>query len=236
MKSSVLIKDIRTFVLGLAFITATTTAIIGLLHYQPVFDTNLSTEVLAASAADIRTGAFYEMLLMTANIGTAVLLFPFLTTTNRSWGMAYAAFRLMEVVFIGMGAAAMLVLSSELMTAGSAQPSDLTPVVRSLYKWTMIAGPHFMLGINTFIYSTHMYRERMIPRGIALLGMTGAGLIFGNAVTEIFGLRDVFSVATMINAFPIAIFEMILAVWIIIKGLHVPAVRSIESQARIATA
>lgn len=222
MKNPTTIKDIRTYALGAFFIAATTTSIIGLLKYQPVFDTTLTSTSLAGYAGQFRLGAFFEFLLMAANIGTAVIMFPFLSTTNRSWGIAYVAFRLMEVVFIGIGALAMLVLSSRLSAGVDTNQSGLTEVVGTIYKWTMIAGPHFMLGFNTAIYSTYMYREHMIPKGIALLGIIGAVLIFGNAIAEIFQVRDAFSADTFITAFPIAIFEMILAVWVILKGLIVP--------------
>lgn len=234
MKNPTTIKDIRTYALGIFFIAATTTSIIGLLKYQPVFDAALTATSLSGYASQFRLGAFFEFLLMAANVGTAVMLFPFLSTTNRSWGIAYAAFRLMEVVFIGIGALAMLVLSSQLSAGVDTNQSGLTEVVRTIYKWTMISGPHFMLGINTAIYSTYMYRQRMIPKGIALLGMIGAALIFANAIAEIFQVRDAFSTATFITAFPIAIFEMILAVWIILKGLNVPLNKMVNERAESA--
>lgn len=93
-------------------------------------------------------------------------------------------------------------------------------------NWTFILGPHLMLGINTIMYSYLLYQTRLIPRAIAALGLTGAALIFVAALLEIFGVIQSASVWVGLLAAPIAVYEMILAVWLIVKGFNSSAIAS----------
>jgi hypothetical protein len=77
-----------------------------------------------------------------------------------------------------------------------------------------------MLGINTFIYSTIFYTSGLVPRNIAILGITGAVLIFIGAILELFGILPHFSMQIILIALPIAIYEMVPAVWLIVNGFR----------------
>jgi hypothetical protein len=84
-----------------------------------------------------------------------------------------------------------------------------------------------MLGINTFIYSFIFYRTKLVPRKLSMLGMAGAILILLAALLEIFGLISYFSVQTVLLAIPIAVYEMVLAARLIVKGYNLEAYKQI---------
>ena len=77
-----------------------------------------------------------------------------------------------------------------------------------------------MLGINTMMYSYIFYKSKLVPRFISILGMTGATLIFTCALLVMFGVFPQISVWGAILALPVAANEMILAVWLIVKGFN----------------
>ncbi len=87
-------------------------------------------------------------------------------------------------------------------------------------------GLYFMLGINTMMYSYIFYKSKLVPRFIPILGMTGATLVFICALLVMFGVIEQVSVWGAILALPIAANEMILAVWLIVKGFNVSAIAS----------
>ena len=78
-------------------------------------------------------------------------------------------------------------------------------------------GPLFMLGVNTLIYSYLLYKSKLVPRPLAVLGLTGATLVFAAALLAMFGVPQL-SIWAVLPALPIAAFEMIFAGWLIVKG------------------
>ena len=77
-----------------------------------------------------------------------------------------------------------------------------------------------MLGINTLIYSSIFFLSRILPKKLAIFGITGAVLILLGAVLEIFGYIPHFSSAIIFLALPIAVYEMVLAGWLLLKGFN----------------
>lgn len=207
---------------GLFFITATVTAIIGLLLYKPVIDAADPFIAAGAHAGRIGWGALFEAILAIANCGTAFMMLPVLSMVSKRLGPAYVVFRSLEVVAILVGAVSMLALAS---IAGSMEhdASGAAMVGHALiavHDWTFILGPHFMLGVNTLIYSYLFLRSGLVPRPLAMLGVTGAAIILGVGAIELLGVITPYSTTTMLLAIPIAVYEMVLAGRLIIKGFN----------------
>ncbi|MBL7923080.1 MAG: DUF4386 domain-containing protein [Bacteroidia bacterium] len=223
----------KALITGIFFIAATVTAIIGVRLYEPLLQVS-DPAAGAQHAGQIALGAFFELLLCISNIGTAVMLYPFLKRYNESMGMAYVVFRSLEVVFIMVGILSMLALVNLSVNFGAQPGADpvsfrlLAGTLTSLHEWTFILGPHFMLGVNTFVYSYVLCRTELVPVKIALTGMIGAVLIFAAAVMEVFGLFTYFSIQTVLLALPIAVYEMVLAVYLIRKGFNPNALEKPE--------
>ena len=94
---------IRTaFVVGLLFVITLVASIpAAVALYTPVLD---HTDYILGAGADnrIALGAFLEMILIVANIGTAVVLFPILRRQNEALSLGYVTARVMESVFIAV--------------------------------------------------------------------------------------------------------------------------------------
>ena len=209
---------------GAFFIAATSTAIIAVILYNPVLQDSNPLGAAANAATRVSLGALFDLLLAISNIGTGIMLYPQLKRFSESWGLGYALFRLLEVVFILMGVASMLAIVSlgrasvtmtgdELVSAQSG-----AGILKTMYAWCFILGPHFMLGVNTFIYSSIFFQSRLVPRRLSSFGILGAVMIFSGAVLEIIGIIPHFSPKIMLLALPIATYEMVLAGWLITRG------------------
>jgi hypothetical protein len=81
-------------------------------------------------------------------------------------------------------------------------------------------GPNFMLGINTMMCCYLLYKSKLVPRFISVIGLAGAALIFIAALLEMFGVILQLSTWGAVLAIPVAAYEMILAVWLIVKGFN----------------
>ena len=211
---------------GIFFIAATTSAIIGQQYYNPVLQSTTILESAYTASTQIALGAFFELVLAISNIGTGIMLYPRLKRYSESWGLGYSLFRLLEVVFILIGLLSMLTivtLSKEAlnMSAEAKLPvRSIAGFLKQVYSWAFILGPHFMLGINTLIYSGIFFLSKILPEKLAVWGITGAVLILLAAVLEIFGYIPHFSSTIIFLALPIAVYEMVLAGWLILKGFN----------------
>jgi hypothetical protein len=211
---------------GIFFIVATVSAIIGLKLYDPILNNPEFLTSGIVNSDKIVWGAIFECILAFTALGTAIIMFPYLRKHNESWGLGYVCFRLLEVVFILAGIVCMLsivVLNNEYMHSTNAAVQSFQAsarILKTIKDWTFVFGPHFMLGINTFIYSLIFFQTKLVPRKLSVLGMAGAILIFSAAILEMFGIISQYSGEIIIMALPIAVYEMILAVWLIVKGFN----------------
>ena len=86
---------------GVLFLITFVAAIAGVLLYVPVL---LPAKYVVGAGADTRVRwARCELILIFANIGTAVVLFPILKRQNESLALGYVAARLVECTFIAIG-------------------------------------------------------------------------------------------------------------------------------------
>jgi Domain of unknown function (DUF4386) len=91
-----------------------------------------------------------------------------------------------------------------------------------VHDWTFLIGPGMVIGINTLLLATLMYRSRLVPRAIAVIGLAGGPLIFLSAFGVLLGAYSQLSLAGSLPAVPVAVWEMSLAVWMITKGFRSP--------------
>lgn len=211
---------------GWFFIAATVSAIIGAKLYDPLLISTDTLHLGAAHASRIALGAVFELVLVVTACATAIMLFPYLKRYNERLALGYFCFRMLEAVLILIGIVsvlALLTLSDACTTAPVPAPgvySATGTALKAIHDWTFILGPKLLLGINTLTYSYVFYKTGWVPRGLSLLGITGAGLVFVNALLELFGVVASNSVGDLLLAFPVAIYEMILAVRLITRGFN----------------
>lgn len=217
---------LNAVVTGAFFIAATVSAIIGVLLYGPVLNNTDSLTSGAGNSTRIATGAFFELILAFSAVGTGIMLFPYIRRYSESWGLGYVCFRVLEVVFILIGIISMLsllTLGQDYVKLNGQDATSMQSVAKlliAIHSWTFALGPHFMLGINTFIYSFILYRTKLVPVKLSIYGITAAVLIFIAALLEIYGINSPFSIQTAILAMPIAFFEMVLAGRLIVRGFN----------------
>ncbi|MFF3320999.1 DUF4386 domain-containing protein [Streptomyces sp. NPDC002889] len=216
-------------VAGVFFLVTEIAAIAGLVLYQPVLS---DVNYVIGAGADTRVllGGFFEVILVVAVIGTGVTLYPVVKRQNRSVALGYLCARLLEaaVIVVGIiGVLSVVTLRQDLAGAAGADRAALTVVGRSLvavHDWTFLLGPNLVLGANSLLLAHLMYRSRLVPRFIAVLGLVGGPLICASAIAVLFGLYDQLSVWGSIAALPVFAWEVSLAVHLIAKGFKPPPV------------
>ena len=177
-----------------------------------------------------------ELILVVSAVGTATTMFPILRKYNETIALWHVCFRFLEAVIITVGiisVLSLLTLSREFVAAGALDIASFQAsgtLLKAIHDWTFMLGPLFMLGINTMMYSYIFYKSKLVPRFISILGMTGATLVFIYALLVMFGVVQQLSVWGAILALPVAANEMILAVWLIVKGFNESALASLSAK------
>lgn len=222
-------RRIATLV-GIFFILASSTAILGMLFYQPVLKGPDYLTNGAAHANQVILGALMELTLAVTAIATAIGLFPVLRPYGERIALTHLFFRFFEAVVITIGVIAMLSLlnlSQDFVAAATPDVSTYYVVgglLHTVYKWAFMLGPLLFLGINTMMYSSLLYKSKLVPRPLAAMGITGALLVFGYGMLVMFGVTVQSADLWVLLAMPIAFYEMILAGWLIVKGFNPSAI------------
>ena len=224
-------------IVGVLFLLAAVTAVIGgLILYDPILNGPDYLIKGSEHANQVILGALMELILVVSAVGTATTMFPILRKYNETIALWHVCFRFLEAIIITVGVISvlsLLTLSREFVAAGapdiaSFQASGI--LLKAIHDWTFLLGPNFMLGINTMMYSYIFYKSKLVPRFISILGMTGATLVFICALLVMFGVIQQVSVWGAILALPVAANEMILAVWLIVKGFNESALASMSTK------
>ncbi|MBB2481822.1 DUF4386 domain-containing protein [Bacillus sp. APMAM] len=223
---------------GIFFILAAVTAIIGLKLYDPILNGHDYLIKGSEHANLVIIGAIMELILVASAIGTSTTMFPFLRKYNETIALWHVFFRFLEAVIITVGVISvlsLLTLSKEFVATGATNIAAFQAsgtLLKAVHDWTFLLGPNFMLGINTMMYSYIFYKSKLVPRFIPIIGMTGAILVFVAAILEMFGVFPQISVWGGIMSLPVAANEMILAVWLIVRGFNESALASLPIKRR----
>jgi hypothetical protein len=212
------------------FLLAAVTAIVALALYQPVLGD--PAYVLGAGADDqVFVGALLELLLAASCIGTAVTLYPVIRRQAHGVALGYVCGRLLEATVIVVGVLGVLsvVTLRQQHAGGAARDDDALVTAASalvaLHDWTFLVGPGLVIGVNSFLLASVMYRSSLVPRSIAVLGLGGGPLVLVSSVAVLFGAYEQVSATAMLAAFPVFVWEMSLAGYLLVKGFR-PAVTS----------
>lgn len=218
-------RDI-SIITGVLYIVAAVTAIIGFALYQPIL--NDTEYIIKDTVNDTQViwGAFNELILVFSIIGISIMMFPIINKENENIAIGYVCFRLLEAILITIGIISLLsilTLHQEFVKTLSPNASSFLTIGKllvSVHNWTFLLGPKLALGPSTLLMSYFLYDSKLVPRFISVLGFVGGSLILICALLVMFGVFNQVSVWGAILAIPVFVYEMSLAVRLIVKGFN----------------
>ena len=226
-------------IVGVLFLVTYVTSIAAKFSFYPPFLDNADYILGSGEDTKVLWGAFAEMVLIFANIGTAVALYPVLKRRFPALSLGFVAARIMESVFIAVGVLAVLTLVTmrqDFSGATGVDGAGLATVgntLVTLQEWTFNLGPGVVVGVgNGLILGYMMYRTGLVPRAMAMLGLVGGSLIVLSGSAIIFGLIEAGSAAHMLASMPEFFWELSFGLYLIIKGFKPSAVTADMKDAR----
>jgi hypothetical protein len=181
----------------------------------------------SGSHTGVLVGGLLEVIVALAGIGTAVTLYPVVKRQNEGVALGFVTARLLEgcMIFVGVVSLLSLVtLRHDLGGAAGANAASLVTTGAShaaVYNWTFLLGQTLMPCINALLLGSLMYRSRLVPRIIPVLGLIGAPLLISAVIATLFsgGIGHV-SAFQAIATIPVAAWELSLGVWLVVKGFR----------------
>ena len=200
------------------------TSIPALLLYEPVLRHPVAYIAGAGHDQQILLGALLELLLIIANIGTAVVIVPIVRRLNEELAIGYVTARVVECTFILVGIVSMLCIITLRNQVAGASEGTVAYTLAALKDWTFLLGPGWVVGWgNGLILGYLMFRSGLVPRRAAWLGLVGGPLIIVSGTAVMFtgndpssALRSLQGLATI----PEFLWELFLGIYCMIWGFR----------------
>ena len=186
--------------------------------YGPVKEANY----IVGSGADtqVLVSGLLEIIVALAGIGTAVTLYPVLKRQNEATALGLVGIRVLEAATIFAGVVSILSVVS-LRQAGAGPDALITGhALITQYDKTFLLGQALLPAVNALLLGSLMYKSRLVPRFLPLLGLIGAPILIASVAAKYFGVYDNLSVWSGLAALPIAAWEFSLGVYLTVKGFR----------------
>jgi Domain of unknown function (DUF4386) len=165
-------------------------------------------------------GAFLMLLNTAVDVGKGVLFFPILEKHGKRTALAYLTALIVEVVLLDVGVLALLMivpLAQQGVDAGQASVGWTKALGSLAVQSNTMAYQigEMSLGLGAVFLCLLLFRTRLIPRFLSILGLVGYPILMAGTIAEIFGIH----IGVMLSI-PGGLFEGGLGFWLIIKGFQ----------------
>jgi hypothetical protein len=222
--------DGRAKIVGILLIIGTVSGMIGGVLIKPVLGASDYLVQFSASQNLVLAAVFFDLIMAAACASIAIWLYPVLKRYSESLALGAVGFRLIEGVFYLVSVISLLLLltvSQEFVNAGAPDSSyyqffggllitghDMINSVAVLLPWCT----------GALMYYYIFYRTKLVPRWLSGWGIIGVTLCIAASLLVLFRVIDHLSIAQIVLNFNILVQEMVLALWLIIKGFNQQAI------------
>jgi uncharacterized membrane protein len=215
-------------VAGVVFIIATVAQVAGVIVVRPILDAEDYLASIAANESQVFLSALLQFIGAVSCAGIALALYPVLRNYNHGLAMGSVGFRVIEGtlhVLIAVCLLMLVTLSEEAVRAGATgSPAYLVPgeVLKAGRDWLAPVAV-LSFGFGGLMYYWVFFQSRLIPRWLSAWGLVGVVSVMLSGVLVMFQTIGHFSTAQVVLAAPIGLQEMVLALWLIVKGFNTSA-------------
>jgi len=173
---------------GVLYLITFATSVPALVLYESVLRHPTSYITGGGHDKQVLLGAFLELLLIIANIGTAVVIVPIMWRRYKELSIGYVTARVFECTFILVGIIAMVAIVTLRNQSAGAAEGTVAYTLAAIKDWTFLLGPGWVVGWgNGLILGYMMYRSQLVPRPWPWLGMIGGPLLVIVGTIILFG-------------------------------------------------
>lgn len=165
-------------------------------------------------------GAILEIIVAFACIGTAVVLYPVVKRQNQAVALGFVGARVLEAATIVAGVVALLSIVTLRQDGVGAEGLVTGQALLAQREWTTLLGQSLIPALNALLLGSLLYQSRLVPRILPIVGFIGAPLLIASDIGVLFGAWEPVSAVPGLAALPIALWELSLGVWLVVKGFR----------------
>ena len=205
---------------GVLLIVATAAALVAS-AIQPAVEGSDYLAGVASHPLRMAAAGLGTLLAAATSVGIAVALYPLLKRTHAALAMGAVVFRTIEAVFYAAGVVSLLAIGSvakDIADGSASNASASKSIADALVSFHDHAGSVavFAFAIGGFLYYVALWRTRLLPRWLSGWGVLAAVSMFVAVVLSIVLDKPITSYVVL--AAPIALQEIVMAVWLLVKG------------------
>lgn len=219
-------------VVGALFIIATGSIILAVVILEPILDAPDFLMQASLGEARIAAGVLLELVNNIAVVAIAVVIYPVLKPFSQRLALGYVAVRTIESALFTIGTGLLLTLlfvSDEFVAAGAPPASyfhTLGGMLLAGHDLENASGGAALgftaVGLGTLTLNYVLFRARLVPRWISAFGLLAGASILAARMMVISGVELSAATVTIMDA-PLFLEEMVVAVWLIVKGFDASA-------------
>ncbi len=218
-------------IVGVLFIIATV-SLFAESFYKPILSSPDYLDIIYPNKIIVIIGILLESIMIPAMFLIPIFLFPILKKHNKVLALGYIGFRSLEAVLISIAEInklSLVNLSRDYLNKGGVDVSyfqNIGSSIQSKLYWVNTDGLIYVVifAIGALVLYSILYQSKLVPRWIAGWGFIAAITILTGSMLSAF--TDISPVITILLIAPIAAQEMVMAVWLIVKGFNPSAIAS----------
>lgn len=196
----------------------------GLLSIVPVLEEPGYLPSLADRGSELTKGALYQLLMVPAYAGFALVLHPILKRAGATLSLGFVGFRLVACGFHLLGVATLgtLLDLGQAYDAGAADAATYEALAETVRRSRDLINHVVVIvtmGLGDLLLFALLYRARLVPAWLSLWGVAGVVLAVGASLMVVTRTVEVVGVSYLSLNAPLALHGFALAAWLIGRGL-----------------
>ena len=193
---------------GVLFIIATGATMASQMIIEPILNSATEAAVITGREGAFTIGVLLEIVNALASAGIAIALFPIIWLCVRSLAVAYTGLRIIEASTGIAAVVGLLLLLSP----------DMGEIGLVWHDWAFLL-LLLVFSTSTCVLYPVLFVFRLVPRVLSVWGLIGGLMLAVSVLLIMFGRIEFGSSTDLVLSLPIWINEMVLALWLIFRGV-----------------
>ncbi len=216
-------------IIGVLYIMGTISGILSLVFSGPIRSAQDYLSSVPANENQLVIAALFVLIMGLALAMVPVVAFPVLRKHNQVLALGYVVFRgtleTLTHMAIVISWLVLLPLSKVYVQAGVPGDPNLQAMGNILFNADEIGSiGTIVFSLGALMFYWVLYQSKLVPRWLSGWGLIALILYLAAGLLVIFGLIDSLSTTVVILDIPLALQEMVLAIWLIVKGFNPSAI------------